>query len=194
MNRIFHHMDQESLIQHFESLWNRTKKLAGKKVLQYFLLSYSKRLKLLLGSFFSVVEQQQKLCNNNVRNRKQKLKKTWFCQFEGRLESETLDWSVLLLLRGDAHTMYHGLSSSSNSVGSTNMRGEQLFVSVIYDFEYISEEGKRVFMKENEILLLINKTNHDWWQVIMSIRIKDLTLVILRQDTRLSSSRIPIIL
>lgn len=45
------------------------------------------------------------------------------------------------------------------------MRGEQLFVSVIYDFEYISEDGKRVFMKENEILLLINKTNHDWWQV-----------------------------
>ena len=88
--------------------------------------------------------------------------------------------------------MYHGLSSSSNSVGNTNMRGEQLFVSVIYDFEYISEEGKRVFMKENEILLLINKTNHDWWQVIMSIRIKDFTLVILKQDPRLSSDRIPI--
>jgi hypothetical protein len=64
--------------------------------------------------------------------------------------------------------MYHGLSNSSSS-GSTSMRGEQLFVSVIYDFEYISEEGKRVFMKENEILLLINKTNHDWWQVFMSI-------------------------
>jgi hypothetical protein len=57
--------------------------------------------------------------------------------------------------------MYHGLSSSS----SNTMRADQLFVSVIYDFEYISEDGNRVFMKENEILLLINKTNHDWWQV-----------------------------
>ena len=37
--------------------------------------------------------------------------------------------------------------------------------SVAYDFEYLAEDGKRVFMKENEILLLINKTNHDWWQV-----------------------------
>ena len=39
------------------------------------------------------------------------------------------------------------------------------FFSVAYDFEYLAEDGKRVFMKENEILLLINKTNHDWWQV-----------------------------
>ena len=46
------------------------------------------------------------------------------------------------------------------------LRGEpQVFVSVAYDFEYLAEDGKRVFMKENEILLLINKTNHDWWQV-----------------------------
>ena len=46
------------------------------------------------------------------------------------------------------------------------IRGEpQVFVSVAYDFEYLAEDGKRVFMKENEILLLINKTNHDWWQV-----------------------------
>ena len=48
------------------------------------------------------------------------------------------------------------------------LRGEpQVFVSVAYDFEYLAEDGKRVFMKENEILLLINKTNHDWWQVII---------------------------
>ena len=54
---------------------------------------------------------------------------------------------------------------------NSNMRlraGEQqVFVSVAYDFEYLAEDGKRVFMKENEILLLINKTNHDWWQVII---------------------------
>jgi hypothetical protein len=57
--------------------------------------------------------------------------------------------------------MFHGFSSSN----SNTMRVEQQFVSVIYDFEYISEDGNRVFMKEGEILLLINKTNHDWWQV-----------------------------
>ena len=53
------------------------------------------------------------------------------------------------------------------------IRGEnnpQVFVSVAYDFEYLAEDGKRVFMKENEILLLINKTNHDWWQVRQKIR------------------------
>ena len=41
----------------------------------------------------------------------------------------------------------------------------QIFVNVAFDFEYIAEDGKKVFMKENEILLLINKTNHDWWHV-----------------------------
>ena len=45
------------------------------------------------------------------------------------------------------------------------MRGDQVFVQVSFDFDYISEDGKHVHMKENEILLLINKTNHDWWQV-----------------------------
>ena len=46
------------------------------------------------------------------------------------------------------------------------MRGDhQIFVQVSFDFDYISEDGKHVYMKENEILLLINKTNHDWWQV-----------------------------
>ena len=44
--------------------------------------------------------------------------------------------------------------------GSMRLRGEpQVFVSVAYDFEYLAEDGKRVFMKESEILLLINKTN-----------------------------------
>lgn len=53
--------------------------------------------------------------------------------------------------------------------GSMRLRGEpQVFVSVAYDFEYLAEDGKRVFMKERETLLLINKTNHDWWQVRLS--------------------------
>ena len=34
------------------------------------------------------------------------------------------------------------------------MRADQLFVSVIYDFEYMSEDGNRIFMKENEIFEL----------------------------------------
>ena len=51
------------------------------------------------------------------------------------------------------------------------MRGDQVFVQVSFDFDYISEDGKHVHMKENEILLLINKTNHDWWQVNVIIQI-----------------------
>ena len=58
--------------------------------------------------------------------------------------------------------LFPQFQSSSNM----RIRGEpQVFVSVAYDFEYLAEDGKRVFMKESEILLLINKTNHDWWQV-----------------------------
>ena len=41
-----------------------------------------------------------------------------------------------------------------------------VFVMVNYDFEYITEEGKQIWMKEGEILLLLSKTNGDWWQVI----------------------------
>ena len=40
-----------------------------------------------------------------------------------------------------------------------------VFVMVNYDFEYITEEGKEIWMKEGEILLLLSKTNGDWWQV-----------------------------
>ena len=43
--------------------------------------------------------------------------------------------------------------------------GKDSLVVVSYDFEYTTEEGKRVWMKEGEVLLLINKTNNDWWQV-----------------------------
>ena len=63
---------------------------------------------------------------------------------------------------GSSGRLFPQFQSSSNM----RIRGEpQVFVSVAYDFEYLAEDGKRVFMKENEILLLINKTNHDWWQV-----------------------------
>ena len=63
---------------------------------------------------------------------------------------------------------YHSNNKHGFPQFPSNMRirGEpQVFVSVAYDFEYLAEDGKRVFMKESEILLLINKTNHDWWQV-----------------------------
>ena len=44
-----------------------------------------------------------------------------------------------------------------------------VFVMVNYDFEYITEEGKEVWMKEGEILLLLSRTNNDWWQVHRSL-------------------------
>ena len=44
-------------------------------------------------------------------------------------------------------------------------KGKDTFVVVSYDFEYITEEGKEVWMKEGEILLLLSRTNNDWWQV-----------------------------
>ena len=45
------------------------------------------------------------------------------------------------------------------------MQERDVFVVVNYDFEYITEEGKEVWMKEGEILLLLSRTNNDWWQV-----------------------------
>lgn len=42
---------------------------------------------------------------------------------------------------------------------------QQTFVRVSFDFGYEAEDGKKVSMRENEVLLLINRTNHDWWQV-----------------------------
>ena len=46
------------------------------------------------------------------------------------------------------------------------VQDRDVFVMVNYDFEYITEEGKQIWMKEGEILLLLSKTNGDWWQVI----------------------------
>ena len=45
-------------------------------------------------------------------------------------------------------------------------KDRDVFVMVNYDFEYITDEGKQIWMKEGEILLLLSKTNGDWWQVI----------------------------
>lgn len=41
-------------------------------------------------------------------------------------------------------------------------------VEVLYDFEYSTKDGQKVSIKEGEKLLLIKKTNNDWWQVIRS--------------------------
>lgn len=41
-------------------------------------------------------------------------------------------------------------------------------VRVLYDFEYKTRENKSVSIKEGEKLLLLKKTNNDWWQVIRS--------------------------
>lgn len=41
-------------------------------------------------------------------------------------------------------------------------------VRVLYDFEYKTREKKSVSIKEGEKLLLLKKTNNDWWQVIRS--------------------------
>ena len=49
--------------------------------------------------------------------------------------------------------------------GAEQSQQQQVFVCVSFDFEYIAEDGKKVQMKDGEILLLISKTNHDWWQV-----------------------------
>nr|XP_024220027.1 rho GTPase-activating protein 12-like isoform X2 [Halyomorpha halys] len=41
-------------------------------------------------------------------------------------------------------------------------------VEVLYDFEYATKDGQTITIKEGEKLLLLKKTNSDWWQVIRS--------------------------
>lgn len=41
-------------------------------------------------------------------------------------------------------------------------------VRVLYDFEYTTKYGKKINISSGERLLLIKKTNKDWWQVIRS--------------------------
>ncbi len=54
--------------------------------------------------------------------------------------------------------------SADHADGGTAMR-EQVFLKVAFDFEYIADDHKKIFIKEDEVLMLIAKTNHDWWQV-----------------------------
>jgi len=62
-------------------------------------------------------------------------------------------------------------TAASSRAPPVEMRGDalphspQIFVSVAFDFDYEGDDGKRVAMREGEILLLISKTNRDWWQV-----------------------------
>ena len=63
------------------------------------------------------------------------------------------------------HPHHHHYGIGDHPGAGPGPPGGQIFVNVAFDFEYIAEDGKKVFMKENEILLLINKTNHDWWHV-----------------------------
>lgn len=41
-------------------------------------------------------------------------------------------------------------------------------VRVVYDFEYTTKYGRNIKINSGERLLLIKKTNNDWWQVIRS--------------------------
>ena len=50
--------------------------------------------------------------------------------------------------------------SSTSVINETNDEK----VLVLFDFEYSTEEGKVVRMKRGEQLLVIKKTNPDWWQ------------------------------
>lgn len=43
-----------------------------------------------------------------------------------------------------------------------------VYVEVLYDFEYSSEDGSEVRIKAGEELLLLKKSNENWWQVIRS--------------------------
>ena len=70
------------------------------------------------------------------------------------------------------HDCNHVLTTSPSVLHSFSRMGirmqerdREVFVMVNYDFEYITEEGKEVWMKEGEILLLLSRTNNDWWQV-----------------------------
>lgn len=43
-----------------------------------------------------------------------------------------------------------------------------IYVEVLYDFQYSSEDGNEIKIKAGEELLLLKKTNENWWQVIRS--------------------------
>ena len=41
-----------------------------------------------------------------------------------------------------------------------------IHLKVLYDFEYVTKDGRKIIIKEGEKLFLIKRTNTDWWQVI----------------------------
>lgn len=43
-----------------------------------------------------------------------------------------------------------------------------IYVKVLYDFQYSSEDGNEIKIKAGEELLLLKKSNENWWQVIRS--------------------------
>ncbi|XP_035214956.1 rho GTPase-activating protein 27-like isoform X2 [Stegodyphus dumicola] len=42
----------------------------------------------------------------------------------------------------------------------------EVYVQVLYDFNYLTDDGSEVKMKAGEELLLVKKANENWWQVI----------------------------
>jgi hypothetical protein len=43
-----------------------------------------------------------------------------------------------------------------------------IHLQVLYDFEYVGKDERKIRIQEGEKLFLIKKTNADWWQVIRS--------------------------
>lgn len=44
----------------------------------------------------------------------------------------------------------------------------EVYVEVLYDFKYYTEDGSEIKIKAGEELLLLRKSNENWWQVIRS--------------------------
>ncbi|CAB3380647.1 Hypothetical predicted protein [Cloeon dipterum] len=44
--------------------------------------------------------------------------------------------------------------------------GENMFVRVLYNFDYTTKDGRLVSIRQGEKLLLLKHTNQDWWQVL----------------------------
>ena len=43
---------------------------------------------------------------------------------------------------------------------------EHSYLKVLFDFRYVTAEGREIIIKKNERLCLLQKTNADWWQVV----------------------------
>lgn len=44
----------------------------------------------------------------------------------------------------------------------------EVYVEVLYDFKYFTDDGNEIKIKAGEELLLLRKSNENWWQVIRS--------------------------